>query len=768
MNLNHKAKTLKKLKISGAIIPKLKIYKVKKFLKDKDAILNDIKNKFRSKVAIRSCSFDEDQPDISNAGKFESFLNINPQNLRDTNNKIKKVINSYKNKKKDSEFFIQDMVKNISMSGVILTRNLENYNKCININYYKGDDSSKVTSGASGSKGILFYENQKYEIDKKFKKLVDIVNLLKKKTKKENLDIEFAIDKNNRIYILQVRNLIIPKKQISNDQQNIALHKLEKKIKKLKQTHHSLFGNTTYFGVMPDWNPAEIIGVKPKPLALSLYRELITDHVWSDNRKIYGYKDLSQFHLMTTFYGTPYIDVRIDFNSWLPNSLSPKISKKIMNYYLNTFKNEKSFHDKIEFEIVFSCHTLKTEDNINKKLSKILNQNERKDLIKQLKKINEIAISQIDKDFKLIENLIKKQKLVQDSSLYYIDKIYWLVEDCKKYGTLPFAGLARCGFIAMEILNSFVEKNILTENDKLNFLSSIKTITSEMKEDIYKDKKFFIKKFGHLRPGTYEITSLNYKENFNKYFDNFGKNKLNKKYKNKKFVFTKKQKDKINIFIKKNKAYKNFDSLIDFIKKSIKYREYSKFIFSKSIDMIFSNIQRFGNKFSIKRDQLSYLKIMDVLDLYFNLSEGEPINNIKKRINENKFEYFKNKKIDLPDVIISPRDLFIQKKGASKINYISNKSIFGKVLDYKKTNLNTNFEKIICIENADPGYDFLFSKNIKGLVTKYGGQNSHMAIRCAELNIPALIGVGDQMFQKIINSEYIKIDCILKKIDLIN
>ena len=31
---------------------------------------------------------------------------------------------------------------------------------------------------------------------------------------------------------------------------------------------------------MPDWNPAEIIGIKPKPLALSLYRELITDHIW--------------------------------------------------------------------------------------------------------------------------------------------------------------------------------------------------------------------------------------------------------------------------------------------------------------------------------------------------------------------------------------------------------------------------------------------------------------------------------------------------------
>ena len=63
-----------------------------------------------------------------------------------------------------------------------------------------------------------------------------------------------------------------------------------------------------------------------------------------------------------------------------------------------------------------------------------------------------------------------------------------------------------------------------------------------MKEDIHKDKKIFIKKFGHLRPGTYEITSLNYKENFNKYFNNFNKKKINRNYKSKKFIFSKIQK----------------------------------------------------------------------------------------------------------------------------------------------------------------------------------------------------------------------------------
>ena len=84
-------------------------------------------------------------------------------------------------------------------------------------------------------------------------------------------------------------------------------------------------------------DPAEIIGTKPRPLALSLYQELITNHVWSENRKKYGYRDLSQFHLMTTFYGTPYVDVRIDFNSWIPLDLNEKISQKIIKYYLKKF-----------------------------------------------------------------------------------------------------------------------------------------------------------------------------------------------------------------------------------------------------------------------------------------------------------------------------------------------------------------------------------------------------------------------------------------------
>ena len=40
---------------------------------------------------------------------------------------------------------------------------------------------------------------------------------------------------------------------------------------------------------------------------------------------------------------------------------------------------------------------------------------------------------------------------------------------------------------------------------------------------------------------------------------------------------------------------------------------------------------------------------------------------------------------------------------------------------------------MICIRGADPGYDFIFNHKILGLITEYGGANSHMSIRCSEL-----------------------------------
>jgi phosphohistidine swiveling domain-containing protein len=759
-----KAHTLLSLKLKKSLIPKIYIIKFSDYKIKKNEILKNIKNKFlNSKIAIRSSFDNEDTEKKSNAGKYKSFLNIDSSNIKNIDSKIIQLIKLKKIFKKKEHFFVQKMTNNVSFSGVVLTRNLEDYSRCININYYNGNNTEAVTSGKFKTKTLIYIENKKYPIPVKFEKLYLSIKEIIKFTKCIDLDIEFAVGKNNKIYILQVRKLIVPKKNKQNYyNSNIHLNRLEKKINKLKAKHHDLLGNTTFFGNMPDWNPAEIIGTKPRPLALSLYQELITDHIWSKNRVDYGYRDLSQFHLMTTFFGSPYIDVRIDFNSWLPSNINNNISKKIINYYLKKFSSKKSVHDKIEFEILFTCATFSTYERIKKKLKKILNQKEINTFYNSLKQININALEQKNKDIKLIEELKNRQIIIQKSKLYEIDKIYWLIEDCKKYGTLPFAGLARSAFIAIELLNSLKEKNIISQNEKSNFLTNIKTITSEMKNDLINLKKNdFINKYGHLRPGTYDINSKNYAQGFKKYF-----NKISNYEKNtsKKIDFTK----KIQKPLKKLGIYKNTNDFLKFIDDAIKQREYSKFIFTKSIDLIFKNLTNFGKKYNISNEDLSYVKIQKILDMYFNLSNYPTISNLKRHIKENKKEYLENKIINLPDVIKSPRDLYVRIKESEKINFISNKNVIAKVIVYDKNKVDNKYNGIVCIENADPGYDFLFNKKIKGLITKYGGLNSHMSIRCSELNLPALIGVGEKNFNDITKYKMLKIDCISKKIEPIN
>ena len=51
-----------------------------------------------------------------------------------------------------------------------------------------------------------------------------------------------------------------------------------------------------------------------------------------------------------------------------------------------------------------------------------------------------------------------------------------------------------------------------------------------MQHDFNKLTEEFINKYGHLRPNTYEISSKNYRENFNNYFQKIKKNLKKIKY----------------------------------------------------------------------------------------------------------------------------------------------------------------------------------------------------------------------------------------------
>ena len=139
---------------------------------------------------------------------------------------------------------------------------------------------------------------------------------------------------------------------------------------------------------MPDWNPAEIIGVKPNPLAKDLYEYLITNTVWAKQRSQFGYKYLKNTPLMIDFCNQPYVNVRASFNSFIPKNLTNKMSDKLCNAYIDILKNNPNLHDKVEFEILFTIWTPNFNKEANKRLKKYnFNIKEIKILEKSLKEI---------------------------------------------------------------------------------------------------------------------------------------------------------------------------------------------------------------------------------------------------------------------------------------------------------------------------------------------------------------------------------------------
>ncbi|EJL6831230.1 hypothetical protein NMT20_003609, partial [Vibrio cholerae] len=45
-----------------------------------------------------------------------------------------------------------------------------------------------------------------------------------------------------------------------------------------------------------------------------------------------------------------------------------------------------------------------------------------------------------------------------------------------------------------------------------------------------------------------------------------------------------------------------------------------------------------------------------------------------------------------------------------------------------------------------------------GLITMYGGANSHMAIRSAEFGLPAAIGIGENLYRRLSQAYKLELD----------
>ncbi len=711
---------------------------------------------------VRSSAMAEDNMQTSNAGAYLSLLSQSPAQLPGA---VNQVFASYGDYNPLNQILIQPMIQGVTLSGVAFSHDPNNGSpyRVITINY--GTDTTKVTAGRGGEQWQIMPNIAHNSLPPHLNLVINIIEELLELTGNSPIDIEFAINQAG-LWLLQVRPLII-KCPIYNQQALIDHYAvIGQKLKNAMRPHPFLVGQNTIFGVMPDWNPAEIVGIKPKPLALSLYREFITDTIWAYQRHNFGYRNLRSFPLMPHFFGQPYIDVRLSFNSFIPADLPDPLAEKLVNYYIDNLRNTPQLHDKVEFEIVFSCYSFDLPQRLEKLLPLGFTPDELHQLTQSLRGLTQNILHPERgiwrDDIKKLNQLSTRRHELYQQSTDPIEKIYWLIEDGKRYGTLPFAGLARAGFVAVQILKSLVAVGILSDDEYHQFYHSLTTVGSQIGKDFAQMAKGeFMQKYGHLRPGTYNILSQRYDKDPDFYF-NWNSKPANIEP-NRPFTLSLKKMRQIDDLLQEHGFESRAVQLFEFIKSAIEYREFAKFEFTKNLSECLEYIGQYGALLGFALHDMAFCHINSIKELYIGAQNPKYL--LEKSIAEGREIHQTSLQISLPPLINNPDDIWAFQWPANQPNFITHKYITAPICSSgEREKLNGS---IVLIPSADPGYDWIFSYKIAGFVTAFGGANSHMAIRAGELDIPAVIGTGEILFQKIENGQLLSLDCANKRIDIL-
>jgi glutamine kinase len=367
-------------------------------------------------------------------------------------------------------------------------------------------------------------------------------------------------------------------------------------------------------------------------------------------------------------------------------------------------------------------------------------------------------------DREKIDELVERLPKIRDASIDKISRVYWLLEDCKRYGTLPFAGLARAGFIATQFLNSLVTTGVLDRSEHAMFMSDLETVGSQIGRDFARlTKGEFLARYGHLRPGTYDILSPRYDEAPDLYFDWSARRPHHPT--RSRFALSVSQLRLIERLLKEHGIDHDILSLIDFIKGGIEGREYAKFVFTRSLSDALSLIKQIGEENGLSTEDCSFLDIADVRSLY--AESGNVAAQLRASVAEGRRRHNLTRRIVLPPLISSPEDAFAFHLPSIHPNFITKQCVTAPVstIDDSPEEIK---DTILFVPSADPGFDWIFSRGIAGFVTQFGGVNSHMAIRASELAMPAVIGAGETLFGHWKRAGKICLDCGNQQVQVVS
>ncbi len=783
-----KARTLERIKplITRAVVLEQVRFSADEWVRDPQRIMTAVTRAFGERpVVVRSSAHAEDGHTRSCAGRFRSVLDVPANDPARVREAVAEVTDSFiadgRRAHSADEVFIQPQVRDLAASGVLLTRDLETGAPyyVLNIDRRSGR-SDTVTSGCEEPYDTIYISRRAdpERLPHDLGTCVAVGRELEALMHLQSLDIEFGIDRAGHAYLFQVRPITArsPTFELADEDLHEELDRITEFLEGHLRPHPHLFGETTLFGTMPDWNPAEMIGTAPRPLALSLYQRLIGDRAWAAARAQIGYRDVRPEPLIVALGGRPYVDVRASLNSFLPDGLEPELGARWVEHGLAMLKSEPHLHDKIEFEVAITCLTFDADAQARRLAAAGLTGAQISRFRKRLLALTDgvlvgrlapIAAQQAS----LSRLSPRRARLVtgREALLPTLARsLHHLLEDCEGYGLVPFSILARYAFISIALLQSLRACGVFSQEEYETILRSIPTVAGELSRDLRRlaagelSTERFLARYGHLRPSSYDITSPSYAAAPELYLGQSGGSaapcdgarveaaaELFEQYR-----------APINRLLRELGFTCRAAQLRDFIVGSIPAREEAKFEFMKNVDAALGTIAALSEQMGLTPEEASYLTIERWSRFATNSPSGAAGVQLRREVEFAKKRWNLTCAIRLPHLITSTRELEVFQLEEWTPNFVSTRRVVAPpvVLEGRPAGMDLG-GRIVLIRAADPGYDWIFGHAIAGLITQYGGVASHMAIRAAEFGLPAAVGCGERIFERLRGARLIELDC---------
>ena len=199
----------------------------------------------------------------------------------------------------------------------------------------------------------------------------------------------------------------------------------------------------------------------------------------------------------------------------------------------------------------------------------------------------------------------------------------------------------------------------------------------------------------------------------------------------------------------------------NFLRSSIEGREYAKFIFSRNLSFALDLLGEWALEHGVDLEVMSHISIADIRNAKSDLVNKSYIERwLREKASIAASQHSIVEAIELPPLICNSHAFSFFEYPSTEPNFVGFNRVTARVVNLDKDEtIDYDLENVIVmIPQADPGYDWLFGRRIAGLITKFGGANSHMAIRAAEFELPAALGIGETRYRALANSFELELD----------